>query len=164
MSENLVIGTFNSLANNKIFHLSKLKKIVQDKKKCDSKFEVSLGKDRKHYGKGENASYQHLLFPQRFPKDTFSGSSKVMIVKYRVKSCIRHEFNSFPNKPWFLCVCSTSLLKTLWKKEKLLVTSNFSFFHSVFCPFGELSAIFIKFKLSSASSFNQSTICRLGKG
>ena len=41
-------------------------------------------------------------------------------------------FNSFPNKPWFLRVCSTSLLKTLWENEKLLVTSNFSFSHSVF--------------------------------
>ena len=37
-----------------------------------------------------------------------------------------------------------SLLKTLREKEKLLVTSNFSFSHSVFYPFGELnSAIFI---------------------
>ena len=35
-------------------------------------------------------------------------------------------------KPWFLCVCSRSLLKTLWEKEKLLVTSNFSFSYSVF--------------------------------
>ena len=44
-------------------------------------------------------------------------------------------FNPFPNKPWFLRVCSTSLLKTLWEKEKLLVMSNFSFTHSVFYPF-----------------------------
>ena len=42
--------------------------------------------------------------------------------------------NPFPNKPWFLRVCSTSLLKTLWEKEKLIVTSNFSFSHSVFLP------------------------------
>ena len=55
-------------------------------------------------------------------------------------------FTPFPNKPWFLRVCRTSLLKTLREKEKLLVTSNFSFSHSVFCPFGGLSAIFIKFK------------------
>ena len=58
----------------------------------------------------------------------------------------------FPNKPWFLCGCSTSLektegkgeiarnqhfllLKTLWEKEKLLIASNFSFSHSVFYPF-----------------------------
>ena len=53
----------------------------------------------------------------------------------------------FPNKPCFLRVCSTSLLKILWEKVKLLVTSNFTFSHSVFCPFGELSAIFIKLKI-----------------
>ena len=40
--------------------------------------------------------------------------------------------NPFPNKPWFLHVCSTSPLKTLWEKEKLLVTSNFSFSRSIF--------------------------------
>ena len=41
--------------------------------------------------------------------------------------------------------------QAFWKlygeKEKLLVTSNFSFTHSVFYPFRELSAIFIKFKI-----------------
>ena len=58
------------------------------------------------------------------------------------------EFNPYPNKPRFLRVCSTSLAKTLWgKKEKLLVTSNFSFSHSVFHPFDKLSAVFIKLKI-----------------
>ena len=52
--------------------------------------------------------------------------------------------NPFQNKPWFVCVCSTSLLKTLWEKEKLLVTSNFSFSHSVLYSFGELPAVLIK--------------------
>ena len=33
--------------------------------------------------------------------------------------------NPFPNKPWFLRVYSKRLLKTLWEKEKLLVTENF---------------------------------------
>ena len=42
-------------------------------------------------------------------------------------------------------VCSTSL-KTQWEKEKSLVTSDFSFSHSVFYPFRELSATF-KFKI-----------------
>ena len=55
-------------------------------------------------------------------------------------------FNPFPNKPWRLRVCSTSLLKTLREKEKLLVTSSFSFSHSVFYPLGERSTILIKFK------------------
>ena len=44
-------------------------------------------------------------------------------------------FIPFPNKPWFLRVCSTSLLKTLWEKEKFLVSSNFSFSHIIFYPF-----------------------------
>ena len=52
--------------------------------------------------------------------------------------------NPFLNKPWFFRVCRKSLLKTLWEKEKLLVTSNFSFSHSVFYHFIQLSTIFIK--------------------
>ena len=38
----------------------------------------------------------------------------------------------FPNKPRFLRVCSTGPLKTFLEKEKLLVTSNFSFSQNVF--------------------------------
>ena len=57
------------------------------------------------------------------------------------------NFSSFPNKPWVSHVCSKSLLKSLGEKENLLVTSNFSFFHSVFYPSGELSSIFTKFKI-----------------
>ena len=75
--------------------------------------------------------------------------------------------NTFPNKPWFLRVSSLSLLKTLWEKEKLLVTSNFSFSHSVFYPFGELSAIFMKFEIVVCKLFQFGCIykiCRLGKG
>ena len=60
---------------------------------------------------------------------------------------VRRKFNIFPNKPWFLHVSNTSLLKTLREKEKLLVTSNFSFSHSVFYPFGKLSAILIQVKI-----------------
>ena len=63
------------------------------------------------------------------------------------KSFIQDTLNPFPNKPWFLRVCSTSLLKILWEKEKLLVTSNFSFSHSVFYPFWEFSAMFFKFEI-----------------
>ena len=55
-----------------------------------------------------------------------------------------HIINPFSNKPWILRFCSTRLLKTLWEKEKLLVTSNFYFFHGVFYLIEELSAIFNK--------------------
>ena len=41
----------------------------------------------------------------------------------------------------------TGLLKTLWEKEKLLETSNFSISHSVFYPFWELPAIFNKVEI-----------------
>ena len=48
-------------------------------------------------GKGENAIYQHVfLFFSMISKGSF----------FRV-------VNPFPNKPWFLYVCSASLLKTL---------------------------------------------------
>ena len=44
-----------------------------------------------------------------------------------------------------------SALRIFWehcgKREKLLVTSNFSFSHSVFYPFKELSAIFVKLEI-----------------
>ena len=39
------------------------------------------------------------------------------------------------------------VLKTLSEKEKLLITSNFSFSHSVFYPFEDFSAIFIRVKI-----------------
>ena len=53
----------------------------------------------------------------------------------------------FTNKSMLLRVYSTSLLKTLREKEKMLVTINFSFSHSFFYPFGELSTIFIKVEI-----------------
>ena len=62
-------------------------------------------------------------------------------------------FNPFPNKPWFLRVCSRSLLKTLWEKEKLLVQSDFFFSHSVFYLFEECSAIFIRFEIGVCKLF-----------
>ena len=40
-----------------------------------------------------------------------------------------------------------------WEKEKLLVTSNFSFSHSVFYPFEQLSAIIAKFKIVVCNLF-----------
>ena len=58
-------------------------------------------------------------------------------------------FNPFPNKPWFLHVCST--LKTLGKGE---IACNFSFSHSVIYPFGELPVIFIRFKILVSKLFH----------
>ena len=57
-------------------------------------------------------------------------------------------------------------MKTLREKEILLVTSNFSFSQSVFYPFGEHSAIFIKFKIVVCKlfQFGKSRILSFGKG
>ena len=66
------------------------------------------------------------------------------MIQYIVCSDIMGVY-PFPNKPWFSRVCSTSLLKTLCEKKKLLVTSNFSISHSVFNPFRDHSAISVKF-------------------
>ena len=49
---------------------------------------------------------------------------------------VKRSFNSFPHNDTFWRPLETSLLKTLWEMEKLLVTRNFSFSHSVFYPFG----------------------------
>ena len=70
----------------------------------------------------------------------------VVVVNFLFVFRLREAFNPFPIKP-FLRVCRTSLLKTLWEKEKLLVTSNISFSRSVFYPFVELFVIFIKFEI-----------------
>ena len=140
-------------------------------------------------GKGENAGNQHfLLFPSCFlpiPKQisVFSISfklwsanafnleqSKILLFGKELKHHAKHVitpiliiecilFNPFPNKPWLLCVYRTSLLKTLWDKEKLLVMSNSSFSQIV-------SAILFKFEIVVCKFFNlvESKICCLGKG
>ena len=84
------------------------------------------------------------------PTSTVSESSKIidMFLHYFSLCTVDTMYcKPLPNKPWFLSANSTSPLKTLWKKEKLLVTSNFSFFHSVFYPFQKLSSIFNKLEI-----------------
>ena len=49
--------------------------------------------------------------------------------------------------PGFYVSALELFLQILWEKEKLLVTSNFSFSNSVFFPFGELSVTFITVKI-----------------
>ena len=95
------------------------------------------------YGATKNFdSHEEIAFEKNVGKEVNAVTSIFSFFQRYILS-----FNPFTNKPWFLRVCSTSLLKTLWEKEKLLVTSNFSFSHSVFYPFGELSTIFIKLEI-----------------
>ena len=71
----------NSLPNNKIWGLTKLK-VVADNKFKFAKMLISLfDRVENIVGKEENACYQHfLLFLYCFQKASFSGSVKVGIV------------------------------------------------------------------------------------
>ena len=81
-------------------------------------------------GKGEIARYeQFLLFPH-FQKACFPGASKGVIVWEWV--------NPLPCNAAFWLTKDMQLWKTVWEKEKLLVTINFSFSHTVFYPMGHL--------------------------
>ena len=84
---------------------------------------IASGFDRLLYNIVQNP---YIKKPNRFPNKLF--------------------FNPFPNKPWFLRFCSTSLLKT-WGKGEIARNEQFLLFPQCFYPFGKLSAIFIKFEI-----------------
>ena len=75
---------------------------------------------------------QHWAFyPDGYPFYNFAGTSSALR-----SGLVLWGFNPFPHNYTFWRPWETSLLKTLWEKEKLFVTSNFSFSHSVFYPSG----------------------------
>ena len=94
---------------------------------------------------------QILLFPTSRESTMIPGS---LSYKRRFQKNKTNLINTFPHKPWFLRICSTNLLKTLWKKEKLLAMINFSFSHNVFNTYGELPAIFIEFRIVVCKLFD----------
>ena len=79
------------------------------------------------WGKGENAGYQHfLLFSQFYQNLLRVVKSQDYVVKTETLDQKIPNFNH-PEEELFL--------KTLWKKEKMLVTSIFSISHNEFYPF-----------------------------
>ena len=54
---------------------------------------------------------------------------------------------------FYVSAVQVFFFKTLWEKEKLLIKSNFSFSHTVFYLFGEISAIFFKSKIVGGKLF-----------
>ena len=68
--------------------------------------------------------------------------------------------------PGFYVSAARVFFKTLREKEKLLVTSNFSFSRSVFYPLGGLPAIFIRFEIVVCKPFQFGRVQNLsfGKG
>ena len=93
-----------------------------------------------------------------------SSANAFNLVKLKKKLPFGLELTLSQTSPGFLRVCTSSLLKTLWEKEKLLVTSNFSFSYSVFYRCGELSAIFIKLKIVICKPFQFGRVSNLSFG
>ena len=60
----------------------------------------------------------------------------------------------------FTCLKYNSF-ETLWEKEKLLISSNFSSSHSVFYPLEQLSAIFLESKIFVCLLFHFGTVQNL---
>ena len=63
-------------------------------------------------------------------------------------------FNPFPNKPWFLRVCSTILLKTLWEKENCSIRAISPFPIVVSTCVENFLPLSSNLKLSPANSFS----------
>ena len=80
--------------------------------------------------------------------------SKNFVLPLTIKIHVSGSINPFPNKTGFSRLCSTSLLKTLWENEKLLVTSNFSFSQSFFLPLGKTSCHFHTMQNCRLQSFS----------
>ena len=75
-------------------------------------------------------------------------------------------FNSLPHSHDFQGPCISGLLKTLWEKEEMLVTSIFFLFPTVFSTLPKTNFYFlVTFTLSSVNAFNsnQSKILSFGK-
>ena len=76
----------NSLPNNKILGLPKLKAFADDKINVTQKLKFALGRGRKHCGKRRKCWLPAFSpFPTMFSQASFSGSLKVEIMWLRVK-------------------------------------------------------------------------------
>ena len=76
-------------------------------------------------------------------------------------------FNPFPNKPWFLHVCSTSFFETTVGKGEIARYEQFLLFPKCFLPVWRTFCHFRQVRncrLQTLISLEESTICRLGKG
>ena len=140
LQQNYFSGFFNLLPQQEIFRLIQIDSICRRIHKYGWKIKISFGKGRKHCGKRRKCwlpafSPFPTLFSKRLP---FQG-------RWKSGSCgkgLTHFHTVMP----FDAPGKQAFSKD-WEKEKLLITSNFSFTHSVFYPFRELLAIFIKFKI-----------------
>ena len=69
----------------------------------------------------------------------------IVFIQNEGASFVRMILTLSQTSPGFYLSAAQAFRKHCGKKEKSLITSNFSFSPSVFYPFGELSVIFIRF-------------------
>ena len=75
-------------------------------------------------------------------------------VSYGIRGQYQTLSETSPCFLFFTCLQYKSIENIAGKKEKLLLTSNFSFSHIVLFPFGKLSAIFTKFEIVVCKLFS----------
>ena len=131
----------NSIPND-IFGQDQIESIYGRQIKCMCNDDFS-DRIENTVGKGENAVTRSSLF---FPF--------ILIILSRNHQNLPFccdGLNLSQTSPGFISVCKASPLKALWEKEKLLLTSNFSFSHCLFYSFEEVSAFYsavhIKFEI-----------------
>ena len=105
------------------FRLFQIERVCRRQFQIWQKWQKVIQTGRKHCGKRRNCSLQAI---SPFPTVFSQGHQKV--------SLCGNGLTLSPNKSWFLHVCSISLLKTQWEREKLLERSNFSLFPQCFLP------------------------------
>ena len=111
-----------------ILALSKLKAFADDKLNVTLKINFVFHRLENTVEEAENVVYLYFLLSHIVFRGLFLQGHRKL--SFYGKGLV--DVNLCPNTLLFLCVCGTNLLKTLWKKQKLLATSNFSFSHSVF--------------------------------
>ena len=97
--------------------------------------------------------FRHLaLFLSQWVQNSNPSSTKFLSLEVFNSLDV---FNSFLKRPWFLpCVCCTSLLKTLWEKDKLLFRAISPFLTVFSTRLENFLSFSSNLKLSSASSFS----------
>ena len=141
-------------------------------------------------GKGENdGSHHFLLFPQCFLPCWRQKSSFELLLFFVCKclqwmvdseilsfgedlTCVKVKGMSICEGFWLTLsqtspcfyVSAVQILKTLWKKEKLLVVNNFSFTHSVFLHIWRTLSFFFKFEIVVCKLFQFGRVQNLSFG
>ena len=145
------------ITRQQILDSSKLKEFADDNFIFDENGRKLSKQVENTGGKGEIGHYeQFLLFPLCFQKACFPGVSKGVIVWEWV-------IQPFPKQALvFTCLQYKSFENTVGKGE--IARNNFSFSHSVFYPFRELSANFIKLKIVICKLFQFGRVENLSSG